>query len=165
VIRTQGARTRVLVAVLAVAAVVCGAAPAAMPTPLFRVYANLAPVAATKRNGKFNGALAMSGGAMKPSGAVPRTTHHWQLTWKLRLPALGAPAAASLRIRAAKSAAPVTRVLCARCAATAKGMLKVTGSQAVRIANGGAVVVVQTRSARLRGTVKAEAHLPRSSRR
>jgi hypothetical protein len=159
VTRTRAARTRVLlVPVLAVAAVACGGAAAAMPALSVRVHARLAPLAGARANGNFNGALAMGS---RPSGVLPRNGYRWELTWKLRLTARARTAAASLQIRAHSGAAPLALVLCSRCVSSANGTLSVTSRQAMRIANGDAVVVVQARSTRLRGVVKAEARLPR----
>ena len=130
-----------------------------MPALSFRVHARLAPLAGASANGNFNGALA------KASGALPRNGYRWQLTWRLRLPALAGTAAASLRVREHSGGDRLALVLCMRCASPVEGTLSVTDRQAVRIANGDAVVVVQARSARLRGIVKAEARRRRSSRR
>lgn len=164
--RTRSARTRVLLAGLAVAAIACGSAAAAMPTFSFRLHARLAPVAGTTAaGGDFAGALTTNLGGTRLTGAVPRARHHWQLTWRLRLPALRGPAVTSLRIRPTKHAAAVTRMLCTSCNSTAAGTLAMKGSQAIRIARGDAVVVVQMPSARLRGTVGAVMARPRASRR
>ena len=163
--RTRSARTRVLLAGLALAAIACGSAAAAMPRLSFRLHARLAPVAGTAANGDFNGTLATSVGGTRLTGVVPRRGYHWRLAWQLRVPALRGPAVASVRIRATKSAPAVTRVLCTRCSSTAAGTLAVKGSQAIRIAKGDAVIVVRMPSARLRGAVDATAQRPRASRR
>jgi hypothetical protein len=156
------AGTRLLVAGLAVAAVAAGSAAAAMPSYFLQVHARLAPVAGTTASGRFNGVLVLSGGEARPQArsTAPRAGSHWRLSWRLSLPAFGGPATATLRIHAKKGAASVERVLCTRCAEKAKGTIALKGSQAIRIANGGAVVVVRTPSAGLRGAVKGVVHLP-----
>jgi hypothetical protein len=124
-----------------------------MPTLGLRVHARLAPVAGTTAAGRFNGLLARSGEGPAPQ-VVPRVPLPWRLTWTLRLPALHRPTTGSLRIAAEGGAPPVVRVLCPRCATRANGTIRLTASQALRIAGSDAVVVVRARSATLRGAIK-----------
>jgi hypothetical protein len=84
----------------------------------------------------------------------------WRLAWKVSLPALKGRMTASLRVRAYGGAAPATHILCTRRTTRASGALTVAASQAMRIANGHAFVVVRTRSATLRGTVRSLAVIP-----
>jgi len=158
--RTRKAGTRALVVGLSVAAVACGSAAAATPSVWLRVGAHLAPVAGTKADGRFNGLLVRNGGTAQSRGAQPRNGSSWQLTWRLALPALEGPMTASIRMPAQKDAAPVARMLCTRCTATAHGVITLTGSQAMRIAGSHAVVVVQASSATLRGAVTVFTQIP-----
>jgi hypothetical protein len=90
------------------------------------------------------------------SSAVPINGVSWRLSWKVSLPPLGRPASVTLRISARSGAAAAVRVLSARCTGSAKGTMKLTGSQAARVARGDAVVLVRTPSATLRGTVRVQ---------
>ena len=156
-IRTRTAGTRAFLIGLAIAAIAAGAAAAAVPMAL-PVHARLAPVAGTKAAGQFSGVLASNGGLQHAvqGSSLPINGTSWRLGWSVSLPPLGRPAAVTLRIGARGSAAAVTRVLSARCTASAKGSLKLTGSQAARIAQGDAVVMVRASSATLRGTVRVQ---------
>jgi hypothetical protein len=157
---TKTAGTRTLLIGLAAAAVVCGSAAAAVPTFVLRVHARLGPVAGTTAAGRFSGVLARNGPVVpRRATAVPRLGSRWSLTWKLSVPSLGGSPTASLRIRAWKGAAPVTRVLCTQCGTTANGTMTLTTSQALRIAGSKAVVVVRTGSATLRGPLKVSMHV------
>jgi hypothetical protein len=122
---------------------------------MLRLHARLAPVAGTTAAGRFNGTLARSLqlGRVEP-WENPRAAARWQLTWKASLPSLSSPASVSLRISAVKGAAPAVRMLCTSCATTAKGAIALTASQASRVANGHAAVVVRSETATLRGAVK-----------
>lgn len=160
-IRMRRSGTRAFVVGVAVAAVACGSAAAAMPGFSLRVRAHLAPAAGTTAGGEFRGALAENGGGASryaPS-AIPWTGSHWRLSWQLRLPALGRRMSATLRIGAEKGAAPVARVLCTQCATDANGTIGLTASDALRIAGSRAFVVVSTPSAKLRGRVRAFANI------
>jgi hypothetical protein len=122
------------------------------------VHARLAPVAGTNAAGQFNGALATGGSIPGPvqRSAMPINGMSWRLGWTVRLPPLGRPASVTLRIGARGGAAAVTRVLSARCTVSAKGTIKLTASQAARVARGEAVVMARTRSATLRGVVRIQ---------
>ena len=89
----------------------------------------------------------------------PNGRLQWQLSWKVNISSLKGPASISLRIRAENGAAPALRRLCTSCTTTASGKTALTASQASRVANGDAVVVVRARSATLRGAVKVSAHV------
>lgn len=103
----------------------------------------------------------MSGGGEEPVAApVPRVGIHWQLGWKLGLPALHGPVDALLRIRADNGAAAVARVLCTGCARRASGSIVLTGSEALRLVRSDATVVVRSRSTTLRGVVKVLSGAP-----
>lgn len=156
-IRKRKAAKRALVVGLLVAAFACGsAAAAAIPVLLVNLHARLAPVAGTTATGQFSGSLSVTiGSELEPSENLP-TPGRSQLLWRLSLPALHGPMSASLRLRATKtaSAAPAERVLCSRCSTTANGTLNLTVAQGLRIARSGAMVIVRTPSATLRGAVK-----------
>ncbi len=150
------AGTRLLLVGLAVAAVAAGSAAASVPVVKISVHARLAPVAGTNAAGRFSGLL------VKPGDTVyPRTGQKWSLSWKVRLPSLPSPAKASLRIPARNGAPLSVRVLCTGCAGTTSGTLMLTNSQAIRLAQSHATVVVLAPSTTLRGSVKAEAILPK----
>jgi hypothetical protein len=157
VVRTRTAGMRAFLVGLAAAAVAAGSAAAAVPM-VFPVHARLAPVAGTKAPGQFNGVLAQSGSIPQPvqRSAMPINGVSWRLSWKVSLPPLGRPAAVTLRIGARGGAAAVMRVLSAHCTVSAKGTIKLTGSQATRVARGDAVVMVRTPSATLRGTIRLQ---------
>jgi hypothetical protein len=159
---TRMAGTRLVVAGLAVAVLAAPVAAAATLAFLLQVHARLTPVSGTTASGRFSAVLARSIGGNTPQAhsALPRSGSHWRLAWKVSLPALSGRMTASLRVRAYRGAAPATRMLCRRCTTSASGALTVTASQVMRIANGHAFVVVRTRSATLRGTVKSMAEIP-----
>lgn len=142
---------------LAVAAMAAGTAAAAVPM-VFPVHARLAPVAGAETAGQFDGVLARSGSmpGQAQRSALPINGVSWRLGWNVSLPPLGRPASVTLRIGSARGAAAVVRVLSARCTGSAKGTIKLTGSQAARVARGEAVVMVRTPSATLRGTVRVQ---------
>jgi hypothetical protein len=149
---------RAFVVALLVAAVACGsAAAAAIPVLMVSLHARLAPVAGTTATGQFNGSLSVTIGSdqLEPSDNLPNPGRS-QLFWKLSLPPLRGPISASLRLHATTSgsAAPAARVLCSRCSTTANGTLSLTVAQGLRIARSGAMVIVRTPSATLRGAVK-----------
>lgn len=129
-------------AALAVAAVACGSAAAIIPSTSVQVRASLAPVSRANAPGKFGGLLV--------NGGVPG---RWELTWKLSLPSLRGSKTASLEVGAA-------RVLCRQCTRGARGALKLTVSQALRVTHDDAVIVVETPHATLRGPVEASVHVP-----
>jgi hypothetical protein len=165
VIRTQRLGTRALSVALAVAALACASAAAAVPTYSVQVRAHLTPVAGTTAAGRFSGSVVLSGLRSAKAGPVlPRNGTGWRLTWSLQLPALSGTKTAALRIMAANGAAPITRVLCTGCATRPTGTMKLTASQAIRIAGSHAVVVVRTASASLRGAVEASARASGSPR-
>jgi hypothetical protein len=150
--------TKAFLVGLAAAAIAAGTASAAVPM-VFPVHARLAPVAGTKTAGQFDGVLARSGsipGQAQRRSALPINGVSWRLGWNVSLPPLGSPASVTLRIGSAGGAAAVVRVLSARCTGSAKGTMKLTGSQAARVARGDAVVMVRTPSATLRGTVRVQ---------
>jgi hypothetical protein len=155
--RRRGART--FVVGLVVAAITAGGTAAATSTFWWNLRARLAPVAGTKEAGQFQGVLVKMGGGVTPDTSVPAGSK-WGLTWKLTLPALDGPMTASLRIGSERSSTSVTRVLCTRCSTSAAGTMTLTARQARRLSKGDAVVVVRTRSARLRGPVKVGLHNP-----
>lgn len=160
-IRTHGAGRRALVVGLAAALIGAGSAAAATPVILLEVHARLAPVAGTKAAGQFDGGLVRTGGGtLHATSAVPRSGLEWRLTWRLQLPKLRRPMAASLRIAGANGAAPVKQVLCKQCAARARGTITLGNGQALRIAQSHAVVVVHTADATLRGKVTVLVHDP-----
>ena len=159
-IKTRTAGTRLLVAGLAVAAVAAATAAVAMSAFLVQVHARLAPVSGTKASGRFSGILARSGDRPQGQSAAPRSGTRWRLAWRVNLPSLSGPVTASLRVRADHGAAPVTRMLCRRCTRGASGAMTLTGSQAMRVANAHAFVVVRASSATLRGTVRSQAQVP-----
>ena len=157
-IKTQRAGKRVLVVGLLVAAIACGnAVAAAIPAFWVKLHARLAPVSGTAAAGWFTGTLlvAVGGpGRPEPSDNLPQPNRS-VLTWKLSLPALRGPISASLRTRGTQSAPPVTSILCARCSTVVSGSLNLTVAQGLRIVRPGAVIVVRTASATLRGRVEA----------
>ena len=155
-IRTRRARARTLVVGLVIAAITAGGTAAAASTVPVELRARLAPVAGTKAAGKFDGALVkVRRVGITPGGrtSVP-AGGRWRLNWRLTLPKLDGPMTASLKIGSARSSASVTRVLCSRCSSKGVGTITLTDGQAKRISKGDALVVVRTRSARLRGRVK-----------
>lgn len=158
-IKTHRPGKRAIVVGLLVAAVACGsAAAAAIPALSMDVHARLAPVAGTTATGRLTGMLLVSFGGtdrFEPSENLPPATGHSELDWKLSLPALQGRMSAWLRLSATKDAAPAARTLCARCSTTASGRLSLTVAQGLQLARSGAVVVVRTASATLRGRVKA----------
>lgn len=151
-IRRRRAGARGILVGLAVAAMTAGGTAAATSTFSVNLHARLAPVAGTKSAGQFEGVLVKVGGGITPA-TLPAGSQ-WRLTWRLTLPALDGPAAASLRIGSERHSSSLTRVLCTRCARTATGTMTLKGPQGKRVSKGRAVVVVRTRSARLRGPVK-----------
>lgn len=153
-VRTRLAGTRLLLLGLAAAAVAAGSAAAALPALKFAVHARLAPVAGTDATGRFGGLLVKSGDAVRPQAP---NLPVWRLSWKLSLPALPGSATASLRIPAGDGAPRFVHVLCTSCTSTATGTFGLTGSQALRLAQSRATVVVAAQSATLRGAVKARA--------
>jgi hypothetical protein len=161
VIRTHGAGKRALVIGLLVAAVACGSAAAATIPPFWlNLHARLAPVAGTTATGRFTGTLHVTGRdpTPEPSDNLPPLGQSL-LTWHLKPPALHGSMSASLRLRTTNSAPPLTRMLCMRCSTTASGKMTLTTAQGLRIAQSGAVVVVRTHTATLRGPVKVSARI------
>jgi hypothetical protein len=156
-LRTRLAGTRVLFAGLA-AAVAAGGAAAAAPMPTLTVHARLVPVPGTRTAGSFTGLLVKSAASARPRSP---SSPPWRLLWKLRLPELGSPGRASLRIPALDGQQRSARVLCRGCTSTASGRLALTDGQALRIAQSRATVVVRMPTALLRGVLKAQAKLPR----
>jgi hypothetical protein len=151
--RRRGART--LVVGLVVAAITAGGTAAATSTFWWNLRARLAPAAGTKEAGQFQGALVKLGGGVTPDAITSAAAgSRWGLTWKLTLPALDGPVRATLRIGSEPGSTSVTRVLCTRCSTTASGTMTLTARQARRLSKADAVVVVRSRSARLRGSVK-----------
>jgi len=154
-----------LVVALFAAAIACaGATAAAAAIYSVNVHARLAPVAGTTAAGQFGGTLTVvfSGpNRFEPSDNFPPSGYS-TLRWQLSLPALHGPISALLRLHATKSAAPVARMLCGRCLMAANGTLKLTVDQGLRIATSGsgAVIVVRTPSATLRGPVKVSPQVP-----
>jgi len=149
VIRRRRIGTGTLAVGFAVAAIAAGGATAATAMD---VHARLAPVAGTKKAGKFSGVLAeISPHRITPGGAAtPPQPGPWRLTWSLTLPKLAGPMTATLRIGSARS----PRVLCTQCSKKAGGAIVLTARQGKSLSKADAVVVVRTRSARLRGSVK-----------
>ena len=153
--------TRTFVVGLVVAAITAGGTAAATSTFWWNLRARLAPVAGTKEAGQFQGVLVKASGGITPyAGTSVPPGSQWGLTRRLTLPALEGPITASLRIGSARSSTSVTRVLCTRCSTSAAGTMTLTARQARRLSKGDAVVVVRTRSARLRGPVKVGLHNP-----
>jgi hypothetical protein len=140
------------------AAIAAGSAAAAAPIFAIPVQARLAPVAGTGAVGHFSGVLARSTVDAQPARtpALPRKGISWRLRWNVSLPHFSRPAAVTLGIASAGSAAAVVRVLSARCSGSARGTMTLTGSQAARVARGDAVVTVRAPSATLRGVVRAQ---------
>jgi hypothetical protein len=153
--RRRRVGTGTLAVGLAVAAIAAGGATAATA---MGVHARLSPVAGTKKAGKFSGVLTeMSPHGITPGGSVtPPQLGPWRLTWSLTLPKLDGSMTATLRIGSARS----SRVLCAQCSKKAGGAIVLTARQGRSLSQGDAVVVVRTRSARLRGSVKVSALSP-----
>ena len=85
--------------------------------------------------------------------AIPLRSR-WQLAWSLSLPKLEGQMSASLRIGSGGSSVLTTRPLCSGCSTRTSGISTLTARQAASLSQGNAVVVVRTRSAKLRGTVK-----------
>lgn len=159
-IRTRRARARALVVGFVIAAITAGGTAAATSTIPVELRARLAPVAGTKATGTLDGVLVKARRVgITPGGktSVP-AGGRWRLNWRFVLPKLDGPMTASLKIDSARSSAGVTRVLCSRCSSNAVGTITLTDGQAKRITRGNAVVVVRTRSARLRGRVKVVRH-------
>ena len=160
-IRRRRVGTRTLVVGLVVAAITAGGTAAATSTFWWNLRARLAPVAGTKEVGQFQGFLVKSSGGMTPyAGTLVPAGTQWWLNWRLTLPALDGPVTASLRIGSSRRSTGVTRMLCTRCSTTATGTMTLTATQARRLSKADAVVVVRTRSARLRGPVKVVLHNP-----
>ncbi|HEX4323859.1 MAG TPA: hypothetical protein VHZ77_04420 [Gaiellaceae bacterium] len=160
-IRRRRAGTGTLVVGLVAAAIAAGSAVAGTSTWM-DVHARLKPVAGTKDAGRFDGVVSWKGGrVITPDSNVPVPSgSRWQLVWSLSLPKLDGPVTASVRIGRQRSSVHATRVLCTRCSAKANGTMTLTANQARRIAKEDAVVVVRTRSARLRGSVRVSVHTP-----
>jgi hypothetical protein len=161
-IRKRRAGMSAIVLGLVIAAVASANAAAAVPVFWLSVHARLAPISGTTAAGRFSGSLVVRVGdknVVEPWDPPP-FANRALLTWKLKLPALGGPMTASLRLRATKTAAPVARTLCTGCSTAAGGQITLTASQGLRIAQSGAVVVVRTASATLRGSVKAVVRTP-----
>ncbi|MFZ0342658.1 MAG: hypothetical protein WAL31_10025 [Gaiellaceae bacterium] len=154
-IRRRKVGTGALAVGVAVAAIAGGAAAAATSMD---VHARLSPVAGTKKAGKFSGMLAEVGPRrITPGGrAVTPKLTPWRLTWSLTLPRLDGPMTATLRLGSARN----SRVLCTRCSERAAGTITLTARQGTSMSKADAVVVVRTRSARLRGSVKVSAPVP-----
>jgi hypothetical protein len=161
-IRTRLAGTRLLLGGLAAAAIAAGSAAAAMPVLTVSVHARLAPVAGAKAAGRFGGLLVKP---VQPMGAepspTPRFENRWSLSWKVTLPTLSGETTVSLQVPARNGAPRFVHVLCTGCTRATKGTLALTNSQAIRIAQSQASVVVRTPSAMLLGTVKAQAIAPK----
>jgi hypothetical protein len=87
---------------------------------------------------------------------MPINGFSWRLSWSVDLPQLGRPASVTLQVKARSGAVAVVRVLAARCTGSAKGTMKLTGSQAALVVRGDAVVMVRAPSATLRGTVRVQ---------
>jgi hypothetical protein len=156
-IRTRLAGTRLLLVGLAAAAVAAGSAAASVPVLTVSVHARLAPVTGAKAAGRFSGLLVKHGEppAAEPS-PTPRAGSGWRLSWKVSLPTLSGQTSVSLQVPARNGAPRFVHVLCTGCTSTAKGTLALTNSQAIRVAQSHASVMVRTPSAMLRGTVKAQ---------
>lgn len=154
-ISTRMAGTRLLLVGLVAAAIAAGSAAGAVPVIKFSVHARLAPATGTK-TGRFSGLLVKS--ASMRQTARPS---QWQLSWKVLLPALRSPAKASLRIPARNGAPLYVHVLCTGCTSTVSGKLALTNSQALRLAQSHATVVVLAPPMTLRGAVKAHSILPK----
>jgi hypothetical protein len=151
-----------VVGLLLVATVESVSTAAAAPVYSVDVHARLAPVVGTKATGRFGGTLRITfGGPVRPepSGDTP-SPGSARLIWKLSLPALRGTMSASLRLRASQNAAPVARTLCTSCSVAATGTLNLTVAQGLRVTSSGAVIVVRTASARLRGPVRVSPQLP-----
>jgi hypothetical protein len=147
---------------LAAAAVVTGSAAASMPALTVSVHARLAPVVGAKAAGRFSGLLVKPG---QPLGAEPspsrRFGNKWRLNWKVSLPELSGKTTVSLQVPARNGAPRFVHALCTGCTSGAKGVLTLTNSQAIRIAQSHASVVARTPSATLRGTVEAQTVAPK----
>jgi hypothetical protein len=139
----------------AVAAIAGGAATAATS---MGVHARLSPVAGTKKVGTFSGVLTELGAHRITPGGTPvkPLPGGWRLAWSLSLPGLDGSMTATLRFGSART----TRVLCTRCSKRAGGSIVLTARQGTSVSKGDAVVVVRTRSAKLRGPVKLSSPLP-----
>jgi hypothetical protein len=163
VTRTKTAGTRMLLVGLVAAAIATATAAAAMPVFLLHVRAQLAPVGGTSARGQFSGVLFNAGvePRLQPNSTLPPPLIRWRLTWKLSLPSLRRPATATLRFGTGSAAA---RVLCKQCARHAEGGVMLTAAQERGMTGSHAVVVVRTRSARLRGAIKVVLQLPVPSR-
>jgi hypothetical protein len=149
VIGRRNVGTRSLVVALVAAAIAGGTATAATS---MEVHARLSPVAGTKKAGKFTGVLAQVGShRITPGGtaAVPQLGR-WRLTWSLSLPGLDGSMTATLRLGAGRG----SHVLCTQCSKRTSGTIVLTARQGNGVNKGDAVVVVRTRSAKLRGPVK-----------
>ena len=155
-IRTRTAGTRAFLVGVVAAAIAAGTAAGAVPLTAIPVQARLAPVAGTTASGQFSGTLARVLADAQPTqtSALPRKGIRWRLRWSVSLPQLPRPATVTLRISSAGSAAGMVRVLSERCVSSARGTLTLTGSQALRVARGDAVVTVRAGTAILRGTVR-----------
>jgi hypothetical protein len=156
-IRRLRAGAGTVVVGLAVAVIAAGSATAVVPVESLDVHARLAPIAGTNATGRFTGLLVRRRlRQITPGGSLAAPTpSQWQLTWSLRLPKLEGHATASLRIRSGGNSARATHVLCTRCATRATGTMALSARQVTSIGKGDAVIVVRTRSAKLRGSVKS----------
>jgi hypothetical protein len=161
VIRRRRAGTGTLVAGLVAAAIAAGSVAAGTSTWM-EVHARLKPVAGTKEGGRFDGTLIMKGGrVITPDTNVPTPpAGRWQLVWNLTLPRLDSAMTASLRVGGRGSSVRSARVLCTGRSPKANGSITLTARQATHVAKGDAVVVVRTRSARLRGSVRVSLQVP-----
>jgi hypothetical protein len=161
-IRTRLAGTRFLLVGLAAAAVVTASAAASVPVLTVSVHARLVPVTGAKAAGRFSGLLVKHG---QPMGAepspTPRIGNKWRLSWKVSLPTLSGQTTVSLQVPARNGEPRFVHVLCTGCTSATKGTLALTNSQAIRVAQSHASVVVRTPSAMLRGTIKAQAIAPK----
>jgi hypothetical protein len=146
--------TRSLAVGLVAAAIAAGGATAATAMD---VHARLSPVAGTKKAGKFSGVLGEIGPHRITPGSTARIPpSRWRLVWSLSLPSLNGTMTATLRIGSART----PRVLCTQCANKAVGTIVLTARQGKSLSKADAVVVVRTRSAKLRGPVKVSAPSP-----
>jgi hypothetical protein len=143
---------------LVAAAVMAGSAAASMPVPSVFVHARLVPITGASSSGRFSGLLAKARTLRAASSAG---SAQWHLSWRVGLPALRSPARALLRLPARNGAAPAVLMLCNPCTSTTTGALVLDSSQAIRLAQSQATVVVLAPSTTLRGAVKAQAILPK----
>ena len=155
--RTHRTGTRLLAVALVVAAISAGAAAAASSTAM-GVHARLSPVVGTKKAGTFSGVLTELGAHRITPGGTPVKPQlgGWRLAWSLSLPGLDGSMTATLRFGSART----SRVLCTRCSKRAAGSIVLTARQGTSLRKANAVVVVRTRSAKLRGPVKVSSPPP-----